>query len=159
MRQDCPARQQFLRKIEQLMSKLVTYAPVDSAADQMAKKYIHDSLPPVLTESTPTLLRTFQELLACYVCLLCWFVMSSRHWSRWEAVQHPQQRRALGRESAACDRRHRATTRWPHQTYSKRSSQVQGNVVCGNPKPSGRGVLKFCDLLSSYIGRLMLDCF
>ena len=48
---DCPQRQQFLRKIEQLMSKLLTYAPVDAAVDQMAKKFVHDSLPPVLTES------------------------------------------------------------------------------------------------------------
>ena len=41
-----------MRKVQQLMNRLMTYAPVDAAADQMAKKYIHDSLPPVLTEGS-----------------------------------------------------------------------------------------------------------
>ena len=51
-RQETPQRQQFMRKVQQLMNRLMTYAPVDAAADQMAKKYIHDSLPPVLTEGS-----------------------------------------------------------------------------------------------------------
>ena len=48
--QDCPERQSFLRRIEQLMHQLITYAPVDAACDQMGKKFIYDSLPPMLTE-------------------------------------------------------------------------------------------------------------
>jgi hypothetical protein len=32
------------------MTKLISYAPVDAACDQMAKQYIHDSLPPVISE-------------------------------------------------------------------------------------------------------------
>ena len=53
--QDSPERTSFLRKIEQLMMKMVTYAPVDAACDQMSKNYIHDTLPPVLTESKSAL--------------------------------------------------------------------------------------------------------
>ena len=33
------------------MRKMLTSAPVDATCDQMGKKFIHDSLPPVLTES------------------------------------------------------------------------------------------------------------
>ena len=32
------------------MTKLVEHAPVDAACDQMAKKYMTDALPPVITE-------------------------------------------------------------------------------------------------------------
>ena len=46
---DNPQRKSFLRHIEQLMTKLLAYAPVDAAADQMGKKFIYDTLPPVLT--------------------------------------------------------------------------------------------------------------
>ncbi|CAG2193440.1 NO66 [Mytilus edulis] len=48
---DSPQRKVFLRKIQQLMTKLISYAPVDSACDQLSKHYIHDSLPPVLSEA------------------------------------------------------------------------------------------------------------
>ncbi|XP_052104474.1 ribosomal oxygenase 1-like isoform X2 [Mytilus californianus] len=48
---DNPQRKVFLRKIQQLMTKLISYAPVDSACDQLSKHYIHDSLPPVLSEA------------------------------------------------------------------------------------------------------------
>lgn len=48
---DSPQRKSFLRKIQQLMTKLISYAPVDAACDQMAKQFIHDSLPPVLSEA------------------------------------------------------------------------------------------------------------
>ncbi|XP_013379273.1 ribosomal oxygenase 1 [Lingula anatina] len=48
---DNPERKAFLRKIEQLMTKLLSYAPVDAACDQMGKKCVHDSLPPVLTKA------------------------------------------------------------------------------------------------------------
>ena len=50
--QDCAERKNFLRRIEQLMRQLITYAPVDAACDQMGKKFIYDSLPPMLTEGT-----------------------------------------------------------------------------------------------------------
>ncbi|CAH1792356.1 unnamed protein product [Owenia fusiformis] len=45
-----PERKAFLRKMETLMSKLLSHAPVDSACDQMGRRFIHESLPPVLTE-------------------------------------------------------------------------------------------------------------
>ncbi|XP_078000237.1 bifunctional lysine-specific demethylase and histidyl-hydroxylase NO66-like isoform X2 [Glandiceps talaboti] len=47
---DDPKRAAFLNKVGQLMMKLVSYAPVDSAADQMAIGYVHDCLPPLLTQ-------------------------------------------------------------------------------------------------------------
>ncbi|GAB6021439.1 hypothetical protein CHUAL_004045 [Chamberlinius hualienensis] len=43
-------RGKFMSKIQKLMTKLIQYAPVDAAADQMAKKNIHDFLPPVITK-------------------------------------------------------------------------------------------------------------
>lgn len=48
---DSAPRKAFLRKVQQLMTKLISYAPVDAASDQMAKQFIHDSLPPVLSEA------------------------------------------------------------------------------------------------------------
>ncbi|XP_071794845.1 ribosomal oxygenase 1-like isoform X2 [Asterias amurensis] len=42
-------RGSFLQKVGELICKLATYAPVDDGTDQMAKGYIHDSLPPKLT--------------------------------------------------------------------------------------------------------------
>ena len=42
-------RSSFLQKVGELICKLATYAPVDDGTDQMAKGYIHDSLPPKLT--------------------------------------------------------------------------------------------------------------
>lgn len=41
-------RTEFLSKLQELMAKMVTYAPVDAAADQLGKRFIHDSLPPFL---------------------------------------------------------------------------------------------------------------
>jgi len=43
-------RPKFMHTLEQLMNKLVSHAPVDGACDQMAKTYLAQSLPPVLTE-------------------------------------------------------------------------------------------------------------
>ncbi|CAB4009966.1 Hypothetical predicted protein [Paramuricea clavata] len=43
-------RSEFLRRVEQLLMKLVSYLPVDGAVDQMGIKHIHDSLPPVLSK-------------------------------------------------------------------------------------------------------------
>ena len=48
--QDSPERKAFLKKIEQFMMKMIAHAPVDGAADQMAKRFLHESLPPVLTD-------------------------------------------------------------------------------------------------------------
>lgn len=45
-----PQRKAFLRHMEKLMVKMIQHAPIDSACDQMAKKNLHQSLPPVLTE-------------------------------------------------------------------------------------------------------------
>lgn len=33
------------------MKKLIDYVPIDAAVDQMAKQFIHDSLPPYMNES------------------------------------------------------------------------------------------------------------
>ncbi|XP_029211683.2 ribosomal oxygenase 1-like [Acropora millepora] len=43
-------RTEFLKKVEKLMMKLVSHAPVDAAADQLSVGILHDCLPPVLTE-------------------------------------------------------------------------------------------------------------
>jgi len=43
-------RTEFLKKVEKLMMKLVSHAPVDAAADQLAVGVLRDCLPPVLTE-------------------------------------------------------------------------------------------------------------
>ncbi|XP_065920999.1 ribosomal oxygenase 1-like [Dysidea avara] len=43
-------RSQFGKKLASLMNKLLGYIPVDEVADQMAAKYMHDCLPPCLTE-------------------------------------------------------------------------------------------------------------
>ncbi|XP_075059814.1 ribosomal oxygenase 1 [Mixophyes fleayi] len=44
-----PRRSPFIEKVHTLMKKLAEYAPVDAAVDQMAKAFLHDCLPPVLT--------------------------------------------------------------------------------------------------------------
>jgi len=41
-------REQFIRKVKHLMKKLIDYAPIDAACDQMGKKLMHDGLPPAL---------------------------------------------------------------------------------------------------------------
>lgn len=48
---DNPQRKDFLKKVEQMMYRLISNAPVDAACDQMGKQFIHDSLPPVLSEA------------------------------------------------------------------------------------------------------------
>ncbi|NXI43882.1 RIOX1 oxygenase, partial [Galbula dea] len=44
-------RTAFMEKVQNLIKKLVDYAPIDAAVDQRAKSFLHDCLPPVLTES------------------------------------------------------------------------------------------------------------
>jgi hypothetical protein len=44
-------RREFILKTTELAKKLVKYLPIDSAVDQMAKRFIHESLPPCLTEA------------------------------------------------------------------------------------------------------------
>ncbi|TKS75499.1 Ribosomal oxygenase 1 [Collichthys lucidus] len=46
---DDPRRTKFFSRIESLMKKLTTYAPVDAAVDQKARDYLHDCLPPMLS--------------------------------------------------------------------------------------------------------------
>ena len=41
-------REQFISKVKHLMTKLIDYAPIDAACDQMGKKLMHDVLPPAL---------------------------------------------------------------------------------------------------------------
>ncbi|XP_042646865.1 ribosomal oxygenase 1 [Tyto alba] len=44
-------RMAFVEKVQGLIKKLVDYAPIDAAVDQRAKSFLHDCLPPVLTQS------------------------------------------------------------------------------------------------------------
>ncbi|XP_050753578.1 ribosomal oxygenase 1 [Gymnogyps californianus] len=44
-------RTAFMEKVQSLIKKLVNYAPIDAAVDQRAKSFLHDCLPPVLTQS------------------------------------------------------------------------------------------------------------
>ncbi|KAM6069222.1 LOW QUALITY PROTEIN: ribosomal oxygenase 1 [Theristicus caerulescens] len=44
-------RTAFIEKVQGLIRKLVNYAPIDAAVDQRAKSFLHDCLPPVLTQS------------------------------------------------------------------------------------------------------------
>ncbi|XP_064280565.1 ribosomal oxygenase 1 isoform X1 [Passer domesticus] len=44
-------RTAFVEKVQSLIKKLVDYAPIDAAVDQRARSFLHDCLPPVLTES------------------------------------------------------------------------------------------------------------
>ncbi|XP_060907797.1 ribosomal oxygenase 1 [Labrus mixtus] len=46
---DDPRRTKFFSRIESLMKKLTSYAPVDAAVDQKARGFLHDCLPPMLT--------------------------------------------------------------------------------------------------------------
>ncbi|XP_034996629.2 ribosomal oxygenase 1 [Zootoca vivipara] len=50
-----PRRDAFMQKIRTLITKLMDFAPVDAAVDQKAKAFLHDCLPPVLTESEKAL--------------------------------------------------------------------------------------------------------
>jgi len=43
-------RRRFRKIVENLVTKLISFAPVDAACDQMAKQFLQNSLPPVLTE-------------------------------------------------------------------------------------------------------------
>uniref|UniRef100_G3W9N5 Bifunctional lysine-specific demethylase and histidyl-hydroxylase n=1 Tax=Sarcophilus harrisii TaxID=9305 RepID=G3W9N5_SARHA len=45
-----PRRGPFLEKVQRLLARLGQYAPVDAVADQRAKGFLHDCLPPVLSE-------------------------------------------------------------------------------------------------------------
>jgi lysine-specific demethylase/histidyl-hydroxylase NO66 len=47
--QDTKPRREFLTKINSLMGKLVHYASIDGAADQMGKQFMHNALPPYLS--------------------------------------------------------------------------------------------------------------
>ncbi|XP_009818539.2 ribosomal oxygenase 1 [Gavia stellata] len=44
-------RTAFMEKVQTLVKKLIDYAPIDAAVDQRAKSFLHDCLPPVLTQS------------------------------------------------------------------------------------------------------------
>ncbi|XP_074088194.1 ribosomal oxygenase 1 [Macrotis lagotis] len=44
-----PRRSPFLEKVRSLLARLARYAPVDAVADQRAKGFLHDCLPPVLS--------------------------------------------------------------------------------------------------------------
>ncbi|XP_054055601.1 LOW QUALITY PROTEIN: ribosomal oxygenase 1 [Rissa tridactyla] len=44
-------RTAFMEKVQSLIKKLIRYAPIDAAVDQRAKSFLHDCLPPVLTQS------------------------------------------------------------------------------------------------------------
>jgi len=44
-------RKQFVDKVKTMMKKLIDYAPIDAACDQLGKKLMHDVLPPALEVS------------------------------------------------------------------------------------------------------------
>lgn len=67
--QKSPERQRFLHTVEQLMRKMLSYAPVDAACDQMAKKVLEDGLPPFLSEGL--------------VCQQSVSAINSRHFSKY----------------------------------------------------------------------------
>lgn len=51
--QENDKRTVFLQKVNKLMQTVIQkYLPVDAACDQMGKQFIHDSLPPCVTEGT-----------------------------------------------------------------------------------------------------------
>uniref|UniRef100_A0A8C2QFD2 Bifunctional lysine-specific demethylase and histidyl-hydroxylase n=2 Tax=Cricetulus griseus TaxID=10029 RepID=A0A8C2QFD2_CRIGR len=50
-----PRRTAFMEKVRVLVAHLRHFAPVDAVADQRAKDFIHDSLPPVLTTTEEAL--------------------------------------------------------------------------------------------------------
>lgn len=43
-------RQNFMSHVDKLMRRLIAHAPVDAACDQMGKKFMHDTLPPVISK-------------------------------------------------------------------------------------------------------------
>ncbi|KFV78974.1 Bifunctional lysine-specific demethylase and histidyl-hydroxylase NO66, partial [Struthio camelus australis] len=48
-------RTAFVEKVQSLIKKLIDYAPIDAAVDQRAKSFLHDCLPPVLTQNEKAL--------------------------------------------------------------------------------------------------------
>lgn len=50
-----PRRPSFIEKIHSLIKKLTSYAPIDAAVDQKAINFLHDCLPPVLTQEEKAL--------------------------------------------------------------------------------------------------------
>jgi len=48
---DTESRKKFVDKVKTLMKKLIDYAPIDAACDQLGKKLMHDVLPPALEVS------------------------------------------------------------------------------------------------------------
>ena len=44
-------RTEFIERVTELASKVVTSVAIDSGVDQMGKRFIHDTLPPYLTPS------------------------------------------------------------------------------------------------------------
>lgn len=46
-----PARNTFLGVVQNLMSRLFEFASVDAACDQMGKRFVHDALPPYLSQA------------------------------------------------------------------------------------------------------------
>ena len=45
-----PRRKRFLAEQMTMLAKVFNYVPVDFGAEEMAKKFIHDALPPVMGE-------------------------------------------------------------------------------------------------------------
>ena len=44
-------RNEFIERVTELASKVVTSVAIDSGVDEMGKRFIHDTLPPYLTPS------------------------------------------------------------------------------------------------------------
>ena len=48
---DSSKRREFIQRVTELTSRMITMSSVDNGADQIGKKFIHDTLPPYLTLS------------------------------------------------------------------------------------------------------------
>ena len=57
-------------KVQQLMLKLSSYCPVDAAVDQMAVKFQHDSLPPMLQEGKEQEISLRDVMIEQYIMFL-----------------------------------------------------------------------------------------
>lgn len=49
MKQDQESRRKMLLTVKHLMAKMIDHIDINMAADQLGRKFMYDSLPPVLT--------------------------------------------------------------------------------------------------------------
>jgi len=64
-------RRRFRKIVQNLVTKLISFAPVDAACDQMAKQFLQNSLPPVLTEGIWSLYVAIEFFVTAWFLRLC----------------------------------------------------------------------------------------